>query len=432
MGLLSAVKDFKVHNMSLKTLFKTLKKQIKYQKKIIQDNQRVKRIKRKDKIKVGFFVLHHSVWKSDPVFKAMLEDDYFEPFIFICPVNNIEDNQAIEDIKTNVSFFEKKGYPVVSSYNENSSNWVDIDSLGIDLIFFSNPHKLTKKEYYAKAYSKYLSVYIPYAHQVSKYNNYKSQYNQDFHNMMWAIYAPHFDDMDIFKEYAIQKGKNVIVTGYPSMEPLLEDNQPNESPWKQQENTKRKVIFAPHHTIDTPELPYSTFIKFSDVIKELSEKHKDDIQWAFKPHPLLKEKLYHHTDWGKEKTDEYYDYWKNSQHCQLEEGDYYDLFKSSDAMIHDSGSFLAEYLYVKKPVLYLSLSEDIRNYQNAFGNKAYDCCTKGHSEKDINQFISEVIDGTAKVDNTFLENDILVHFADKTPTQKIISHIKEKLMDSPN
>ncbi|WP_248842407.1 hypothetical protein [Vibrio harveyi] len=101
-------------------------------------------------------------------------------------------------------------------------------------------------------------------------------------------------------------------------------------------------------------------------------------------------------------------------------------------MIHDSGSFLAEYLYVKKPVLYLSLSEDIRNYQNAFGNKAYDCCTKGHSEKDINQFISEVIDGTAKVDNTFLENDILVHFADKTPTQKIISHIKEKLMDSPN
>lgn len=416
--------------MPLKKSIKTLRQTVKYQLNILADERRLKKLKKKNKIRVAFFVLHHSVWKCDAVFRAMMEDDFFEPFIFVCPYTGKDDVSCIQDVQKNVNFFQNKGYPTVSSYNKNKSTWIDIDTLDIDIIFFTNPHKITKKDYYSKAYSKYLSIYIPYSHQISKYNNYKEQYNQQFHNMMWKIFAPHFDEVDIFKKNSDLKGRNILVTGYPATEPLINNELVVNSPWKKQDSNKLRVIFAPHHTIDTPELPYSTFLSFSQQIQSLSEKYKKNIQWAFKPHPMLKEKLYKHKDWGKEKTDTYYRFWEQSSFSQLEEGDYYDLFKTSDAMIHDSGSFLAEYLYLNKPVMYLALNDGIRNYQNPFGNKAYDSCTKGKSYSDIENFLIDLIHHKAPVDRTFFDNELAIHFRELTPTMRIMNHLKEELKNS--
>ena len=74
---------------------------------------------------------------------------------------------------------------------------------------------------------------------------------------------------------------------------------------------------------------------------------------AFKPHPILKPKLYKHALWGKERTDAYYHCWETMENTQLEMSDYIDLFMTSDAMIFDSVSFMTEYLYTKKPALFL-------------------------------------------------------------------------------
>jgi DivIVA domain-containing protein len=64
--------------------------------------------------------------------------------------------------------------------------------------------------------------------------------------------------------------------------------------------------------------------------KEFAEKYADRIQWAFKPHPLLRDTLYQHPDWGKERTDAYYGRWESMPNTQLETGAYVELFKQSD------------------------------------------------------------------------------------------------------
>ena len=115
---------------------------------------------------------------------------------------------------------------------------------------------------------------------------------------------------------------------------------------------------------------------------------------AFKPHPALLTQLYQHPEWGQERTDEYYELWRTMPNTQLEAGEFVDLFMTSDAMIHDSGSFAVEYHYSRKPVMFVSKNmKPILDTQSTFGLKAYDLHYIGKDEAGIRRFIDEVVLG---------------------------------------
>lgn len=377
----------------------------------------------KEKVRVVFLAIHESVWKVDTVFKRMLKDPYFEPEILVCPYTYYGEECMLKDMEQAYSYFKGKGYPVKKSLKDDGS-WVRLEDVQPDIVFFTNPHNLTRHEYYEDAYLNYLSCYVPYAHDVSKYDNYAGQYNQLFHNAMWKIFVPHNEDLDIFSSYSQNKGKNVIVTGYPSCEAFFEVK--NKSSWKPQEKNKLKVIWAPHHTIDDPELPYSNFLRLATFFKDLSFEFKDKVQFAFKPHPILKLKLFVHHDWGVEKTNQYYEYWKKRKNTQLEEGDYIDLFKWSDCMIHDSGSFLAEYHYVKKPVFYIG-DKKTERYLNSFGISALSCCFVGKDEEDIRGFVEQMVQYKIQPNLEFFDTKLKPYFVDRKPSESIVLDIQKHI-----
>ena len=71
--------------------------------------------------------------------------------------------------------------------------------------------------------------------------------------------------------------------------------------------------------------------------------------------------------------------------------DYLALFKYSDALIHDCGSFTIEYLYMDNPVMFLTLDEHHADNLNATAKKAYSLHYKGRSRIDIEEFVVSVI-----------------------------------------
>ena len=321
------------------------------------------------------------------------------------------------------------------AYNEGQDAWLDLSrDLEADILFFTNPHAITKSRYYSEAFQKHLSCYVPYAHQVSRYDDYQAQYNQFFHNALWILFAPHEYDKEISTRVARNKGRNVVVSGYPALEQLRiqasEKGQSSSDVWKQQAVAKKRIIYAPHHTIDAPDLPYASFLKYAEFFAESAEKYADTIQWAFKPHPFLRQKLYLHQGWGRDRTDKYYEFWASSENTQLEEGEYLELFDESDAMIHDSGSFLAEYHYTLKPVMFLKAVEDLENFLNEFGRNALNACYQGTGTDDIEGFINMVLDDDDPMKNRrveFVETEISPYFADTTPSKSILSEIKGRL-----
>lgn len=167
----------------------------------------------------------------------------------------------------------------------------------------------------------------------------------------------------------------------------------------------------------------SSFLENGELILELMHKYEDKVQWAFKPHPLLYTKLI--KIWGKEKTDRYYDEWKNAENSQYENGQYDALFKYSDAMIHDCSSFTIEYHYTKNPVMYLLRQQGRESTYNEFGQRAFDLHYKGHTKEEIEQFIENVINGIdpLKEEREKLYNECLIPPHGKTACENIINAI---------
>jgi CDP-glycerol glycerophosphotransferase (TagB/SpsB family) len=77
---------------------------------------------------------------------------------------------------------------------------------------------------------------------------------------------------------------------------------------------------------------------------------------------------------------------------QLADGAFVNLFQGSDAMVHDSGSFVVDYLYFQKPVMYMSQDiERAKSYVNIPGQRAYDAHYIGKTNEDVEQFVGHVV-----------------------------------------
>lgn len=382
-----------------KVIHKSLREKLKstflnFRFKQIQGNHKrvLHKLKQKDKIKVAFFLIHESVWKYDGVYGLMANDNRFDPIVVVCPYITYGEETMFREMNKAYNSAKNKGFNVIKTYDETTKQWLDVKSeIKPDMVFFSNPHKLTKDEYYIDHFNDSLTCYVPY--NFGNSHLYQQMHNQLFHNYLWRLFAETEFHKDLSIKYARNRGINVIVTGYPGTDILLDKNHFSENIWKQKDNRIKKIIWAPHHTIDdnTAFLSYSSFLIYAEFMVRIAHEYKGKIQMAFKPHPILFNRLCQLPNWGTERTKNYYNQWERMENGQLVEGGYIDLFLTSDAMIHDSGSFLIEYLYTGKPVLHTNRDENISDRLNAFGTLAFNQHYHAKNELDIKKFIEDVL-----------------------------------------
>ena len=89
-------------------------------------------------------------------------------------------------------------------------------------------------------------------------------------------------------------------------------------------------------------------------------------------------------------VEDYYKIWDESPNSIHYRGsDYLGLFLHTDALITDSGSFLAEYLVTNKPVLLLESDNSVR--YNEFGEGIVNSFYSATSSDEINMFLDNTI-----------------------------------------
>lgn len=377
----------------------------------------------KEHIRCVFFALFEEVWKYDNVYQLMVKHPRFEPIILVCPIVNYGRNNMLYRMEQCYSYFQKKGYNTIRAYNESTDTYVDVrKNLSPDIIFYTNPYEgLIDDRYFITKYTDILTAYVPYYYNEGI--GYEVAYNNKFQNLLWRRYVESPFHKRLSQKYGRNKGRNSVVVGYPGIEGLIwptKDKKP--IVWKNKANNTKRIIWAPHHTLNAVgTCNYSCFMQYYDFMIKMAIKYAEKVQIAFKPHPLLRNKLYQ--QWGKERTDSYYSQWENMPNTILKEGEYTDLFLSSDAMIHDSGSFLIEYLYVNKPVLRTLNDIPLEKLYNPFALKCLEQYYLALTEKDIEQFIQNVINGVdpLKEQRTKFVNEVLMPKG--SPSQNIIDDI---------
>lgn len=349
------------------------------------------KLKGKKCLEVAFFVPIPGMWKTDELFLLMQKKPNFHPFIVIYPYSvykEFDKDETLRVIERTKNFFDEKGYEYVIPYDKKKGQWIEVQEIcKYDIIFFSSPYKDTYPQYYIYNFRDTLTCYVPYGFCSLKMDN--TNYNMMFHNLV-GLYLL---ETDVHRSLAIRHsrnhGANAITTGYPATEVFLRDDYHPRNMWKPQDKPKKKVIYAPHHSVDHAGFP-SVFLDTCDAMLEMAEKFADDIQFVFKPHQLLKFKL--QQIWGVEKTDEYYRRWDSMPNTQLVSDGYVDLFITSDAMIHDCGSFTTEYLFTKKPVMYLCRKDvNMEEKFNEFGVQSFRCHYQGQTAEEVERFLQDVV-----------------------------------------
>lgn len=406
-GILSALRHFyKIHH--------TLPSIYRHQCKLAMN------IRKKEKIKVLFILTSVGSWKTERLYLEMKNYPRFDPYILITEAND-EDETAELSL-----YLSGKGYDFRRSIKGEDLT----ETIKPDIIFYQKPYSFYPLEDSLKFYNYLYSTVLCYVTYGFHNSNLAASNNEMLQNVCFQNY---FENADVAREIASAvdgKGRNFLVTGLPPADEYLQDKSLVVDPWKKQEIKKKRIIYAPHHSLPQDEgnwLHYSTFMSYGEFILSLAEKYQDQVQFAFKPHPLLRGKLekYLGVDW----TNAYFNKWASLPNCQIEEGDYAGLFRYSDAMIHDCGSFMAEYHYTGNPVMYLVTDEKrIRSILTHYCQLAFDLHYKGRDLESIEHFIKNVIGGVDPLKKQRKEylNKYLLPPEGETATHNIIDAILGK------
>lgn len=382
---------------------------------------KVKSLRDKKKVKVLFVLSEISKWKTEQLYLTMRGNKRFEPIIGITLKMDDKPLESATKLLELVDYLKLKNY----SYHELIRAGYIQREINPDIIIYQEP---------------YLSV-IP--REFNFLNNFHSLFisiTYSFHTVLLPF--DHYADLKQFawfdcyensstalsaQKYTHGKRKNIIVTGLPMMDDLQIIQ--GKDPWKLQKNNKKRIIWAPHHSIgyEYETITYSCFLEFFEFMLDLASKYNEYVQWAFKPHPLLRYKL--DLLWGRKKTDEYYAEWNLKDYTQYEDGRYVELFNYSDALIHDCASFTIEYLYTKKPVMYLVNELDHGRDLNDFAKEAFNLHYHGNTKKQIEEFVRNLIENVDPLleQRTDFYNTSLIAPHGKTASQNIINAILGEL-----
>ncbi len=362
--------------------------------------------------------------------KSILKKD----LIVVCPPTNLVDEKSIlSAMNKSYRHFKKKEYNVVHSLEEGDGAYLNVKkTISPDVVFFTNPYGYTLRKYQIKNFLDVLTCYVQYSFIMEAKEHF---YNKTFHSLLWKAFYETKYHKKLAEKYAKNRGINVDITGYPGTDNFLYGQRLNNGAWKNKDTTLKRIIWAPHWSVinrgkDRPSA--SNFIQLSKFMLDVAEEYKDEIQIAFMPHPYLKRTLYNMKGWGKEKTESYYSKWDKIANGQLETGNYIDLFNSSDAMILDSMSFIAEYLYCGKPSLFMNAAPDVDKSFNEFGQMAFKHHYQGSKKGDITNFIENVViygNDNMKEERDRFYREILTPPNGKTASQNIYEILCKELFN---
>ena len=343
------------------------------------------KLKSKDIINVGFVIHSASMWSCEKLYRFFESDPHFNPSVIVSRCNSDASLKTYPLYNKTLSFFNNSEYNV-KTLNLNDNRFTCWKKMGEpDILFYLSPYNLfTPKEVNIKYMpADVLTIYIPYCYMMND--------SEGLRNCPGIMYTwKHFVEskfyLNIFSREKPYRKNNLEFLGYPKMDYFYK-NSYDDTVWK--EKQKKRIIYAPHHSIGE----FSTFRDNGLYFLELAKKYEHTTTWVIKPHPLLGRGCVRSGVFKtSEEYDHYLDQWRNLKNANvIEEGTYEDIFMTSDAMICDSMSFLAEYQFTHKPLLFLENKSKL-NFDD-FGFSVYKqlYTAEGTNKNAIDKFITDVV-----------------------------------------
>lgn len=338
------------------------------------DQWNLSTIQKKESIRFGFLIYTSSMWNVDGLYKMLSEDERFRVDIIVghFGVNNLEASN--QEYKKTLQYFKSAGYSVLESCDVT-------DVSDYDIIFSLTPFRMIDEMDFFKFSLSTILLHTSYSYMLSGKMKKLDEW-------MYHFSLRYYTDSLYYKEM-IEKSKLYSGTakylGFPKMDAFYSADCARVS-------DKITIIYAPHHSVTYSQFKSATFEDNYLTILNLAKKYVDTTFWIYKPHPLLRANSVEAKIFSSlQEYDQYENAWNELENGKVvSEGDYFPVFKGSDAMITDSVSFLAEYQFTGNPLLLL---ESGKEQYNTFGSSVVDILYRcpGADAAAIEEFIQNVI-----------------------------------------
>ena len=343
------------------------------------------RIKHGEKIRVAFLHMYATEIQDLSLFDMMLKSPLFDPFFIVIPVlfgdqRHLEFNYN----RTLSELTDRYGSSrVLGGYNLQTQECTDYTGQ-FELASTNTPYDGLTKECFRSRYwmSKGIPLfYIPYFYMGLCRVTREHLQRKDL-NFFWKVFVSNQYTKSLAKEYMANKGKNMVVTGYPKFDDISRIDTGH--------HDRKRIIIAPHHLIGDGDLDRGGFRGYAGFLLGLPSRYPL-ADFIFRPHPQLFETLKKY--WSTDEIDGWLErFLSNGNVTYSIEGDYIELLAGSDALIHDCGSFVAEYLYFNKPCAYIyRKGVDYKKMQLKLGLQCLDEHYPIRMEDDWCHFIEDVV-----------------------------------------
>ena len=345
------------------------------------------KLARGERLKVAFLVCDVSMFSGESVYVRLAADPRFDCSIAVAPRVTRGEKFLRETLAKTVDTLRKRyGDAVRALYDPDAKTAAPLDA---DIVFSTVVYEdQTLPDYTTERLSARALVAILYYGYGGLFisNEKKTPYLPNI-VLSWRYFVSNEATRRMNVEKNPLLAANAVTVGYAKMDRL--------ATIPRREGGGKTILICPHHTLEKipGELSLSTFIKNADLFQRLPEMFPE-ITFVFRPHPLLFPRLATAKWWGPKRTSDYERAMEAHSNVVFQRGgDYFESFRNSDALIHDCGSFLAEYFYTGCPQCYLLESEATLEQFLPFARTLAEHVRKAYTDEEVVSFIRDVAAG---------------------------------------
>lgn len=366
------------------------KKNVKILNEIFWNIRRLKKNVLRQKINLVFVCHRPQGWESlKTVFETCNNDEKFNVTIVATPYKKqlpeLGFNHEIYETEGAEDFF--KDYPcrVINGYSYETKEWFDLKSLKPDYVFIQRPYNICyPKEYSSEEVAKYARIlYVPYFMNFIDGEVFECCYNTSFFKDVYCIFTENkmtLEQLKVFFSKIMHRPK-IFITGFPRYDELEKFKNIDSDNWNlpRQDGIKR-VIWTPRWSTNENNCH---FFDYKDFLIEYAENNKD-IDFIFRPHPQAFLEWNATGELPEEQAEKYKKRYENCPNAKVDEQkEYFTTFYSSDFMITDVSSVVAEYFLTGKPIIYCHKTDCFNDFSRKLSEGFYWVHNQEELEKTI-------------------------------------------------
>ena len=321
--------------------------------KLNYNNVLTKLKSKNEKIRLLFVCEENSKWSYQNLYNLFKTDNRFEVLpVVLFPI--ITKNRVEFTQNANLKFFKELGVHAIDGYDYKNKRNIDIKTFMPDIVFYQQPWYLYGCNHPIEVSKYALTILVPYGYTTLNPKSWGSFLVKQVYSTLWKFFSESPYHNKFYAEAAGMGDKGILkATGSLKFD-YYRTSETNSSIWK---GNGKRIIWAPHHSINNEGLKMSTFKWNYMFFLEYAKSHQD-LSFIVKPHPALKSTCITSGFMNETEYDNYIRVWNSLPNALVyDKGNYFDIFKSSDMLITDCSSFLGEYFPSKHPILLLERTD---------------------------------------------------------------------------